>query len=368
MRRKSGKFGKIGKKQELSFILFIPLIIIIILIIILLVILVKRRKNAATANANLQNIPRWQRNILNRAGAAANNANNADNNNNNNNPIENLRGEARLRHAQEIRQRALARAAMARGEAFDNVADVRNENGEIVEGEENPQEVHVKKIGKKKAEHLRRKEQRQQYIQWVEAQKQHKKERERLKEEDARKRKAKELRRIEKEEEKLMKIKEQQRKKEEELRKQQEKQRQEDEARRQRMISQTSEIISYLESNGPISIEDVASHFDLRINETRSYIEDLVSNENIIGTFDMQGRFLAISNSQLAQLKSIIESPPYNGQINNETFIQICQQILQSSKPDDIVLDSSVKSSGNVKLSDNTVTQRKQWKGKDVLE
>jgi len=82
----------------------------------------------------------------------------------------------------------------------------------------------------------------------------------------------------------------------------------------------------------------------------------------------MQGRFLAISNSQLAQLKSIIESPPYNGQINNETFIQICQQILQSSKPDEIVLDSNIKSNGNVKLSDNTVTQRKQWKGKDALE
>jgi len=68
------------------------------------------------------------------------------------------------------------------------MADVRNENGEIVEGEEENinEEIHVKKIGKKKAEHLRRKEQRQQYIQWVEAQRQHKKERERLKEEDAR--------------------------------------------------------------------------------------------------------------------------------------------------------------------------------------
>jgi len=68
------------------------------------------------------------------------------------------------------------------------MADVRDENGEIIEGEGDNQneEVHIKKIGKKKAEHLRRKEQRQQYIQWVEAQKQHKKERERLKEEDAR--------------------------------------------------------------------------------------------------------------------------------------------------------------------------------------
>ncbi|ORX45748.1 hypothetical protein BCR36DRAFT_108007 [Piromyces finnis] len=107
---------KTGKKQELSFILFIPLIIILILIIVLLVILIKRKSNASEASINNQNIPQWQRNILNRA-AAANNANNinADDNNNNNNPVENLRGEARLRHAEEIRQRALARAAAARG-------------------------------------------------------------------------------------------------------------------------------------------------------------------------------------------------------------------------------------------------------------
>ncbi|ORX45749.1 hypothetical protein BCR36DRAFT_107995 [Piromyces finnis] len=250
------------------------------------------------------------------------------------------------------------------------MADVCDENGEIIEGEEENQneEVHIKKIGKKKAEHLRRKEQRQQYMQWVEAQRQNKKERERLKEEDARKRKAKELKRIEREEERMMKIKEQQRKKEEELRKQQEKQRQEDENRRQRMISQTSEIISYLESNRTVSIEAVASHFDLRVNETRSFIEDLINNEDIIGTFDTQGRFIAITNSQLTQLQHIIESSPYNGQINNEDYIHICQQILQSSESDDILLDSDTIKNDNVNLSDGTVTQRKKWKGKSPLE
>jgi len=358
-----------GRKQELSFILFIPLIIILILILVLLVILIKRKRKAAEDNNNLQNIPQWQRNILNRANNA-NNANANDTENNNENPYENLKGEARLRHAQEIRQRALARAALARGEAVDNMADVRDENGEIIEGERENQneEVHVKKIGKKKAEHLRRKEQRQQYFQWVEAQKQHKKERERLKEEDARKRKAKELKRIEREEERLMKIKEQQRKKEEELKKQQEKQRQEDEARRQRMISQTPEIISYLESNSPVSIEAVASHFDLRVNETRSYIENLINNNNIIGIFDVRGRFLAISEAQLLQLKRIIEGPEYNGQIDNETFIRLCQRILQSSENEDILLDEQINNNTNVKLSDNIVTQRKAWKGKETME
>jgi len=360
-----------GKKQELNFILFIPLIIILILILVLLVILIKRKKSAAENNANLQNIPQWQRNILNRANNATNNANANENEINNENPIENLKGEARLRHAQEIRQRALARAALARGEAVDNMADVRNENGEIIEGEGENQneEIHIKKIGKKKAEHLRRKEQRQQYFQWVEAQKQHKKERERLKEEDARKRKAKELKRIEREEEKMMKIKEQQRKKEEELRKQQEKQRQEDERRRQRMISQTPEIISYLESNSPVSIEAVASHFDLRVNETRSYIEELLNNNNVIGTFDIRGRFIAISEAQLVQLKRIIEGPEYNGQIDNETFIRLCQRIIQSSANEDILLeDDKLNNNTNFKLSNNTVTQRKAWKGKESME
>jgi len=362
---------KKSRKPELSFILFIPLIIILTLIIILLVILIKRKRNAAIANENLQNIPQWQRNILNRANNNANNANNNDNVNNNANPIENLRGEARLRHAQEIRQRALARAALARGEAVDNMADVRNENGEVVEEEaENVnEEIHVKKIGKKKAEHLRRKEQRQQYIQWVEAQRQHKKERERLKEEDAKKRKAKELKRIEKEEEKMMKIKEQMRKKEELLKKELEKQRQEDEARHERMISQTSEIISYLESNSPVSIEAVASHFDLRVQETRAYIEELINNNNIIGTFDIQGRFISITETQLLKLRKIIEGAEYQGQINTETFIDLCQKVLlQHSTNEDILLDDKIKNNTNIKLTDQTVVQRKQWKGKDSLE
>lgn len=141
---------KLKSKPELSFILFIPLIIIVILIIVLLIILIKRKKNAVQANNNLQNIPQWQRNILNR-----NNANNNNNNNNgnanNDNPVENLRGEARLRHAQEIRQRALARAALARGEAVNNIADVRDENGEIIEDAEiQNEEIHVKKLEKRK--------------------------------------------------------------------------------------------------------------------------------------------------------------------------------------------------------------------------
>ncbi|ORX78296.1 hypothetical protein BCR32DRAFT_295117 [Anaeromyces robustus] len=353
---------KLKSKPELSFILFIPLIIIVILIIVLLIILIKRKKNAVQANNNLQNIPQWQRNILNR-----NNANNNNNNNNgnanNDNPVENLRGEARLRHAQEIRQRALARAALARGEAVNNIADVRDENGEIIEDAEiQNEEIHVKKIGKKKAEHLRRKEQRQQYNQWVEAQREHKKERERLKQEDARKRKAKELKRIEKEEERMMKIKEKMRQKEELLKKELEKQRQEDEARRQRMISQTPEIISYLEANSPVSIEAVASQFNLRVKETRSYIEELLNNNNIIGIFDTQGKFITIKEDQLLQLKKIIESSEYNGQINNETFIDLCQNILlKNSNNSNINLDE-VENSNNIELYDNDNTVRKKDK------
>ena len=68
-------------------------------------------------------------------------------------------------------------------------------------------------------------------------------------------------------------------------------------------------------------------------------------------------------------MRKIIEGAEYQGQINTETFIDLCQKVLlQHSTNEDILLDDKIKNNTNIKLTDQTVVQRKQWKGKDSLE
>ncbi|KAJ3283981.1 hypothetical protein HK104_010142 [Borealophlyctis nickersoniae] len=178
--------------------------------------------------------------------------------------------------------------------------NAEGESEEEGEGEEGPV---VRRIGKKKAEKLRRKEQRRQYLEFIEQQRADQRLRQELIEEETEKRHALQSKQRRKEEERRWKRREEEAKQKE---LENERRRVEEEHERIRSEEVQNGVDVYLKAHKFVDIEKAADSLDLTAEELEVRIQASNASAGTTGFFSGHGLFIQMSTAEMQALATHI--------------------------------------------------------------
>lgn len=209
--------------------------------------------------------------------------------------------QARLNSA---RQQHLARLRRTGASGSVEGNDEEDDEGEL-DDENDELDSRPKKIGKKKAEKLRRKEEMKRYREWQVAQQEDRRRREELIEEENRRREERKGKERQKEEERERK-RQLERQREEELRR---KTIEKEEANKKAFDEVREELIQHIKERKVITFDEISSQYNVPSTCVHETLRNLDSLDRITGILDENcNRYVYISPEALAEIADTIVS------------------------------------------------------------
>lgn len=268
-----------------------------------------------------------------------------NNNNNNNNlrqrraprrPQDLLLGNMGIRDMQDDIRDILD--AEAEG-VFDENGNNEDDGNDNMTLEEYEQLALKGKIGKKKLEKIRRKDEKRRYNEYLQAQREDTKRREELREQDAAKQKA-EAMEIAKKEAELERLKkeEEERRAIEEYNKWKENMDVEGGGDEQDLLEEEKlkleNLVRRIKKDKIVLLAELVPEFGAKVQQVTSTIESLQLDQRITGIFDDRGKFIYVSETELRELAQRIKSAGRIGKhevwkIANELFDRVDETIIE---------------------------------------
>lgn len=235
-------------------------------------------------------------------------------------------------------RRGFANRVQEQEEDNDNDAISDNDGEDSEKKSDKPKE----KIGAKKLRKLQEKDHKRQMREAEEREREERKKRQAEKDEEIKKKEEQELlqQRKEEEEEERIRLEKEKREHEEYLKLKEafsieEEGQEENEENEEEQENLLQQFIDYIKTTKVIFLEDLASHFGLRVQDAIDRVQTLLQEGNLTGVIDDRGKFIYISMEELQNVADYIRN---NGRVSISDLAKASNTLINLGKEEVLVL------------------------------